>query len=259
MIVCKDCGRPGHKAGTHQCGYDTERYHNRATDKDLADANVCIWGADTLVQEGAFWFAVSIGLGAELWSMRKCGLFQRQHITDEHTGRGLLQMQTIEAATLVLQAFSTGEPITVQNTIGATLRLTASRGQKATIESRQSAEDHLRAVKSYEQLDNMPRITIAVDYRLTDPNQEEICQYCGIERHSFEQCPVAINNFRKSGTYMCLHCWQDKGQKKFHDQAMCPFLNYVRNQQDKNSSRSERWNNSGYITPGSSLAHEARD
>jgi len=257
MIVCKDCGRPGDKAGTQQCGYDTERFHNRATDQDLADANVCIWGADRLVQEAAFWFAVSRGIGAELWGLRQCGLFQRNHVTDEHTGRGLLQMQSIEAATLVLQSFAENT-ISVQNTIGTPLRLTASRGQKATMESRQCASQHLRAVKNYDQLEDMPRITIAIDYRLTDPNSDEICQYCGNGQHGFDQCDVADKNFRVKGTYMCLHCWTAKGQKNFHDDAMCPYLNYVRNQQEKNSSRSERWNNSGYIAPGSSLARDAR-
>ena len=97
-------------------------------------------------------------------------------------------MQTIEAATLVIQAFDRGT-ITVQNTIGATINLTASRGRKATFENRQCASEHLRAVKNYEQLDNMPRITIAIDYKITDPNQIEICQYCGIGRHDHKNSP----------------------------------------------------------------------
>ena len=166
-------------------------------------------------------------------------------------------MQTIEAATLVLQAFAEGT-IVVQNTLGTELKLTASRGQKATMLGRSCASQNLQAVKDYDQLDEMPRLTIATDYQLTDPNQEEVCQYCGIDRHSFNDCRVAEHNFMKNGTYQCLHCWQEKGNKNYHDLSMCPFLNYRRNQQDKNSRLSERWNNSGFLTPGARLAEATR-
>lgn len=55
MVVCMDCGRPGHPEGTGQCGYDTELFANRAAKTEFADANVCIWHADNLTPEQAFW------------------------------------------------------------------------------------------------------------------------------------------------------------------------------------------------------------
>lgn len=170
-----------------------------------------------------------------------------------HTGRALLQMEDKDSAQGVIRKFKETR-ITVQHQAGKVLHLDASLGKKATFLGRRCASEWLTAVKNYDQLGEMPRLTIAADYQITNPHEEAWCEYCGNGRHSFEQCVVADNNFRAKGYATCDFRREVKGlPDEYHDSTMCPFCEYRQNLERKNSSRQHRWNNQGWVKPGAHL------